>query len=384
MILTDTGFSKRDYDRYLIEKLNKFYDVTVIDLSSYLNKKVFNINLKKQKIFEFNNFIKVENLDDFKKLLNKIEYSYAIDYISSKNKKTLKFMQFLKSTKIQLVYIQLGLVSQTIRSKKEKILRLLRLLTDPFAFIKKVFAILNTRIRKKIFQSIIYDFMFISGVEGEKDPIAKLAKKRIYTHSSDYENTLNNLSNNFNFKNYIVFIDQNLPFHPAQFYRGEKPQVTEKKYFPALARAFKYLEQTFEKDIIIATHPRANVTNYQNYFKGRKFLNSDTIDLVKYCDCVLAHTTTAISYAVIYQKPIIFLTSDEIIKSYDDYRVHSNARILGSEMLNIDHINLNSAKLKNYELQVNTKKYDLFMNNFIKHPNSENTNLTDQIIKNLN
>ena len=110
MILTDTGFSKRDYDRYLIEKLNKFYDVTVIDLSSYLNKKVFNINLKKQKIFEFNNFIKVENLDDFKKLLNKIEYSYAIDYISSKNKKTLKFMQFLKSTKIQLVYIHIFLI----------------------------------------------------------------------------------------------------------------------------------------------------------------------------------------------------------------------------------------------------------------------------------
>ena len=384
MILTDTGFSKRDYDRYLIKKLNVFFNVFVVDLTSYLNKKVFNINLKKQKIYDCENYIKINNLKDFKQLLDKNEYVYAFDYIVSTNKEAFKFMQFLKNTKIKLAYIQLGLVSQTIRTGKEKTLRLLRLLINPVAFIKKVFAILNTRLRKKIFKNIIYDFMFISGLEGDKDPSAKLAKKKIYTHSSDYENTLNNVNLNFNLKNYFVFIDQNLPYHPAQFYRGEKPQVSAKKYFPALANTFKDIEKKFNKEIIIASHPRADVSNYENYFKGRSYINSKTIDLVKNCNCVLAHTTTAISYAVIYQKPIIFLTSNEIIKSYDDYRVQSNARLLGCEVLNIDNKYLNYSKFENLNLNIDEKKYDKFTKNFIKHPDSENTTIINQIVKNLN
>ena len=43
MILTDTGFSKRDYDRFFVEKLSKVYDVLVLDLAPYLNKKIFNL-----------------------------------------------------------------------------------------------------------------------------------------------------------------------------------------------------------------------------------------------------------------------------------------------------------------------------------------------------
>ena len=67
--------------------------------------------------------------------------------------------------------------------------------------------------------------------------------KKIFTHSSDYENTLNYSFSKINLNNYFVFLDQNLPFHPAQFYRGEKPQVTSKKYFPSLATTFRKIEK---------------------------------------------------------------------------------------------------------------------------------------------
>ena len=99
------------------------------------------------------------------------------------------------------------------------------------------------------------------------------------------------------------------------------------------------LKKKFDSKIVVAAHPRANISDYNNFFKGREIFNSKTIDLVKNCSCVLAHTSTAISYAVIFKKPIIFLTSNEIIKSYDDYRVHSNARILDAKLLNIDSDN---------------------------------------------
>ena len=386
MILTDTGFSKRDYDRFFVEKLSKVYDVLVLDLAPYLNKKIFNLTLKDQKIFQYKNYVKVKNFKEFEDFLvkNKKSFSYAFDFISARNKDSFYFKKFLKSIDIKLVYFQFGLVPNIIRTNKEKILRFLRLLKNPLLFLKKIYSIFNTRLRDRIFQKIKYDYIFISGSKGVNSGYAKKAVKKIFTHSSDYENTLNYSFSKINLNNYFVFLDQNLPFHPAQFYRGEKPQVTSKKYFPSLATTFRKIEKKFDSKIVVAAHPRANISDYNNFFKGREIFNSKTIDLVKNCSCVLAHTSTAISYAVIFKKPIIFLTSNEIIKSYDDYRVHSNARILDAKLLNIDSDNDKFIHSTDFNLEINENKYEIFMEKFIKHPLSNEMSIIDNIKVNLN
>jgi len=386
IILTDTGFSKRDYDRFFVEKLSKVYDVLVLDLAPYLNKKIFNLTLKNQKIFQYKNYVTVKSFKEFEDFLatNKKSFNYAFDFISARNKDSFYFKKFLKSIGIRLVFFQFGLVPNIIRTNKEKILRLFRLLKNPNLFIKKIYSIINTRLRDRIFQKIKYDYIFISGTKGVDNQYAKKATKKIFTHSSDYENILNYSFSKINFDNYFVFLDQNLPFHPAQFYRDEKPQVTSKKYFPSLALTFKKLEKKFESKILISAHPRADISDYNNFFKGRQIFNSKTIDLVKNCRCVLAHTTTAISYAVIFKKPIIFLTSNEIIKSYDDYRVHSNARILKSKFLNIDTDNDKYIYSADFNLNINENQYEIFLEKFIKHPSSNERSIIDNIKENLN
>ena len=386
MILTDTGFSKRDYDRFFVGKLSKAYDVLVLDLAPYLNKKIFNLTLKNQKIFQYKNYVTVKNFKEFEDFLtrNKKSFSYAFDFISAKNKDSFYFKKFLKSIDIKLVYFQFGLVPNIIRTKKEKILRFLRLLKNPRLFAKKIYLIFNTRLKDRIFQKIKYDYIFISGSKGVNSEYAKKAVKKIFTHSSDYENTLNYSFSKINLDNYFVFLDQNLPFHPAQFYRGEKPQVTSKKYFSSLAMTFKKIEKKFESKIVVAAHPRVDISDYNNFFKGREVFNSKTIDLVKNCNCVLAHTSTAISYAVIFKKPIIFLTSNEIIRSYDDYRVHSNARILDAKFLNIDSDNDKYINSADFNLDINENKYEIFMEKYIKHPLSNEMSIIDNIKVNLN
>ena len=92
MILTDTGFSKRDYDRFFVEKLSKVYDVLVLDLAPYLNKKIFNLTLKDQKIFQYKNYVKVKNFKEFEDFL-------------VKNKKVLAMLStlFQQETKIHSI-----------------------------------------------------------------------------------------------------------------------------------------------------------------------------------------------------------------------------------------------------------------------------------------
>ena len=121
--------------------MSKAYDVLILDLAPYLNKKIFNLTLKNQKIFQYKNYVTVKNFKEFEDFLtrNKKSFSYAFDFISARNKDSFYFKKCLKSIDIKLVYFQLGLVPNIIRTKKEKILRFLRLLKNPLLFAKNLF-----------------------------------------------------------------------------------------------------------------------------------------------------------------------------------------------------------------------------------------------------
>ena len=82
--------------------------------------------------------------------------------------------------------------------------------------------------------------------------------------------------------------------------------------------------------------------------------------------------------------PIIFLTSNEIRLSYDDFRIDSLSRELGSKLYNIDkkkyEIDFNNLDDVN---KINKVKYQNFTNSYIKHPKSENISNWDIFIKYL-
>jgi len=78
------------------------------------------------------------------------------------------------------------------------------------------------------------------------------------------------------------------------------------------------------------------------------------------------------------------LTSNEIIRSYDDYRVHSNARILDAKFLNIDSDNDKYINSADFNLDINENKYEIFMEKYIKHPLSNEMSIIDNIKVNLN
>ena len=107
-----------------------------------------------------------------------------------------------------------------------------------------------------------------------------------------------------------MFLDQYLPFHPGYIQRGEKPEVTAEKYYPAMNNLFSYLEKKFNIEVIIASHPRADYSSRNNFFGDREIIKSDSMKLVENSISVLTHYSSSISYAIIYNKPIIFLNWD--------------------------------------------------------------------------
>ena len=127
----------------------------------------------------------------------------------------------------------------------------------------------------------------------------------------------------------------------------------------------------FEKTglkIIIAAHPRSNYEDLPDYFKGRKRVKGKTIELIKECRLVLAHCSTAINFANLFYKPIIFVSCSDFERTYVDYWITEMAKWHGK--IPIFMGKNNGLGLKK-ELMVNKKHYDNYRKAYIKAEHSE-------------
>ena len=166
-----------------------------------------------------------------------------------------------------------------------------------------------------------------------------------------------------------VFIDQNLPFFTDSVFNNDFSVCDADPYYPALCRFFSYLEKTLDLKIVIAAHP--GVTDpgkYRDYFEGREVIKGDTGRLVRQSEIVIAHASTAINLGVLFEKPIIIVTSDQLNNSTMRSHIDSFAYELDKEPVNVDKaITIGSSTV----YAVNREKYRLFKENYIKTAGSE-------------
>ena len=155
-----------------------------------------------------------------------------------------------------------------------------------------------------------------------------------------------------------------------QFFFGVSPRCTPEKYYPALNNFFNIFEKKFNMEVIICAHPKSDYENNSNYLYGRKFIKNKTINLVKDSKIVFAHGSTTIAYAILYKKPLVFLLSNEYIRSFDNYTPAVIAKKLDSPYFNIDDKN-NDFNIQNINLfKLNKKKYNTYIDDYIKYPSS--------------
>ena len=67
-----------------------------------------------------------------------------------------------------------------------------------------------------------------------------------------------------------------------------------------LYELFELQSNKYNKKILIASHPRADYSR-KNPFLNREIIKNKTIELVDNADIVLAHTSTSISFAVLFK-----------------------------------------------------------------------------------
>tara|TARA_B000000475_G_scaffold266055_1_gene255365 strand:- start:6 stop:1103 length:1098 start_codon:yes stop_codon:yes gene_type:complete len=327
--------TERDIRRYGVAKLSKTYNVCVLDCSifaknRYQGSKVFN---------GFLNYYKIEKIDSLESFFSENIFSIYVDLISVSNWKTYKLRRLLKKRDLKRLLYRLNDIPHF--GKKERISIKIRklLLSD-----KKALTILQKVFGKMLsFLTAKADIALLAGDKALLN-YQNLAQKKISVHSLDYEiykSSTFKKTTDLNSSKYAVFLDQSAPKHPDYEFHKIKPPVTAENYFPSMTSFFEAIEKKYQIDVVIAKHPKSLIDD--EVWANRTVIRGDTPSLVYHSELVIAHYTTAIGFAVMSQKPILQVTSDEYKNS-----IRKDRLIAFKEILNLREINIDNYSLESY------------------------------------
>lgn len=353
-IISNSTFQLIHYEKYKVKDLLKIYDVFLIDLTKYYKSipKIQNVKFFKN-YFKFDNRRKLINFINIKKpdlIIDGLGNNFIL--------KTWLIRSFLYKTNQNTLVLSRGLQPK-IKFNFKSLIKIYS--KNPSFFYNSILNFLSKKILKSVFRRVIPKFFVSGGLKGDN---IRYQKKKYFLYSFDYENYLiNRKKKKLIKKNYALFIDENIIFHPDNT-NSNYPNLpaTEKKYYQSLKNFFKKFEKKNNLKVIVGLHPTTSQKISKNFNPFEKYYNL-TGRLIKDAKIVFIHSSTTKHIAAAYKKPIIFLTSNEINKSWFKVYIDQNSKLFNAKIINIDNYN---PKINYYK--IDKKRYSKFMDDYVIHP----------------
>jgi hypothetical protein len=392
VILVENFFTTRDYERFGVEVLERRgFAVDVWDMTRIMHA-ASKVALPLGDVCAYSGLVSIDSVEFAEKSIQSLQGSEIILSLVSYSNRSLRYLyRPLKRKNNRLGIMFLGVVfpepareqsdeggKLQIRLQQSKLYALMAKLQH--LSIKSLIGV-AFRIKRRLIRNILLsrskkpDFALVSGTKAIyyiPDPITE---KTVFIdcHALDYDVYLRNEAEGkprgISGK-YAVFIDMYVPFHPDYELLGLEYECTVDDYFPPLVAFFDLIESFTGCEVIIAAHPKAEYERHPDFFAGRKIIRNETINLVKYSDFVMTHSSTALNYAVLYGKPLLLLTQD----TYSDVfkrQVEALAWSLEKTSINLSHVlpeNVTNA------LGVDEDAYAQYIEKYIKKPGSPREN----------
>lgn len=354
-------FSLRDYQRFGIKNWIahgwkvRVFDITVIlrpKFWRYVNGDKLSCNFKGLKIFRNIN----EILFELSSLKNKVVFIDNIDFSSTEQK-----IRKLAHSHGVLIRMKLGSIPSY--NTKKNFWEIFFLIKTPIFFIHKLILFIQNKIKNFRSKKFPPHYIVIGGAKS-KLGINTQQTSIIKAHNFDYDFFIQ--KKKIKKKNYLLFLDEDGPYHSDFIFLEQKPYVTPKHYYTSIDFALHAIAKSLNLNIKIAAHPRSNYKIRKIKYKYPVIKNK-TFELIKDANIVIGHYSSSLQTAIILKKPIIFITTDEIEQEYDrvfSKNINSFAATLGKKVININH-NLKDTDWKEC-LTVDNKKYEKYVNDYVK------------------
>jgi hypothetical protein len=202
---------------------------------------------------------------------------------------------------------------------------------------------------------------------------------RNYIHNLNYDKILALDRRSPRTESYAVYLDQNFP-NDHQLQVNGKSMMTEEEFWGRMQALFKRLKaETGVEEVVICAHPNRDQESIDTLSSFCRVVQFQTEKWVRDCALVVAHSSTALDFAVVFAKPTCFVELPEM-RRYQKYtkRIRTYADKLGRK------VNVLADSVPNeLDWGKDSDSYDHFRKNFIKHPNTPDVKSWKYIVKRL-
>lgn len=221
-------------------------------------------------------------------------------------RRTNRVFRLVKKFHLRTAYFSWGNLPQGLRDGAK--------LTLSFQTLTRLWeGLLNRFIMMVSLKTGIIDPLSVAFYAGEQSRHGVPASRFVPVNMADFE-TFRRIKPAFGKrKEFAVFLDQNLPFHPDNQILEQEP-IDAESYYEDMEAVFLRIESLLQLPVVVAAHPTANYES--GAFSRREIIKGRTAELVYDSDLVIAHHTTAISFAILGLKPLLFVFTDEMQLKY--------------------------------------------------------------------
>jgi hypothetical protein len=366
IFLTVYPFNHDYAKKYGLDYLNsKGIDVIIINVIKLLHSDVIGNLPDFLKIDQSLNIkqINVDSIKHIEDVLLKIKGNVFVIFLCRTEKDILRILKIHNTDYI--------LVKNSIHNFLINIpvtLRFIKLIRENnlFEIIKKIqkrFAISNDA------EESLYNPRFVMTRGGDSTDLDKSKTLPLYVNSFDHDRFVEQGNvekpSHLPKEAYVVLL-MNHPCRVRDYFFNKtdiNSTIEINVYKKIIIRFIEMLEIKLGLEVIIAAHQKA--TEDENIYNGRLFLN-DTEQMVKYAHGVVGHSTGAINFAVIHNKPFC-LIGLKCLPIYSDFSIANKyySDELGVPLHYIDTEKHIHALLKGKIFTINQKSYREYMQKHI-------------------
>ncbi len=370
IFLIDCVFSDRDFERLGVSQMQK----RSIEVEFWNLQKMRNQKIDIQRFEEQSSSVVMLGFETYSELEGKcgeLINSFVIDlrseihtkYSTCWFKKHGAYIVKLEQGHTPLAVWQPTVIDRIV-SYREILLNI-----GYYSFVKRILSKCLRQTSRHI-KTCNFDIKICSGTASK----CSNANFCVEAHSLDY-NVFLRVGGTSTTGDYIVFLDNGMTDHPDYEKLSLRPYSTPNMYFPSMNRLFDMIEAKTETSVIISAHPRlTNLAELSSYYGGRKVVSEGTAELVRDSMLVLAHDTTAISFAVLWKKPLLVVNTDQLERS-NFAAIKSLCSLLNIDAVNADCIPSKFDWLS--EAEKPKKRYSIYKEMLLKKTGSTERNSWD-------
>lgn len=248
--------------------------------------------------------------------------------------------------------------------------KLQRLVSNPRVLLR------NAR-KRLTAEGVPVDYLVLTGRDCEVRPhrwFVSRAKQTIPSHAYDYV-VWHAAEAHVHSRPYIVFLDQAYPDHPDWVKLWGINPFKREIYYPEIERFLRHLSDCYGMPVLVALHPRSSIAAPRPYQEFQTFRDR-TASLVKGAQLVVAHDSTAVSFAVLSRKPLLFVECEERSKIIHlGNRTRTLSKVLGAPVVAV-----RSSKLPDLTgLLVDDSKYASYEGLYIRHRECNGVPIWDRV-----